>query len=173
MLAPAYADSVNHFWYYTFDDPVVLPAGTFYAGTLQPLGGISDSLYFGLDVNRIGTNHTFFNVTGKWEPSRISGAVMMRPLLGRTVSGSYVDNVSANKRAWDVYPNPAHNTIHFRLNTTEPAEYHITDIQGHLLLSGSIANGTEVDISELSPGMYFVAIVSDGIPSSTQKIIKL
>lgn len=173
LLTPAYADSVNHFWYYTFDDPVVLPAGTFYAGTLQPLGGISDSLYFGLDVNRIGSNHTFFNVTGTWEPSRISGAVMMRPLLGRTVSGSYVDNVYANKSAADVYPNPAHDKIHFRLNTTDPAEYHITDIQGHLLLSGSITNGTEVDISELSSGMYFVAIVSDGIPSSTQKIIKL
>ncbi len=173
LLAPAYADSVNHFWYYTFDKPILLPAGTFYAGTLQPLGGISDSLYFGLDVNRIGSNHAYFNVTGRWEPSLISGAIMMRPLLGRSVSGSYVDDIFVAGNSWDVFPNPAQNKIRFRLKGDENARYRITDLQGRLLLSGTITNGSEADISELAQGMYFVSLISDGLPASTQKIIKL
>lgn len=173
LLAPAYADSVNHFWYYTFEKPVLLPAGTFYAGTLQPLGGISDSLYFGLDVNRIGTNHAYFNVTGRWEPSLISGAIMMRPLLGRSVSGSYVDNYFVTHNSWDVFPNPAKDKIHFRLNSDAATHYRITDLQGRLLLSDVITNGKVADISALAPGMYFVSLINDGVPSSTQKIIKL
>jgi hypothetical protein len=173
LLMPAYADSVNHFWYYTFEKPILLPAGTFYAGTLQPLGGISDSLYFGLDVNRIGDNHAYYNVTGDWSHSLVSGAIMMRPLLGRYVSGSSIHEVDTRKATWSVFPNPATNRIQFRFKGTELARYRITDVQGHVSVTGMASNGGDVDISQLSPGMYFVSLIAEGMPTQAQTLIKL
>ncbi len=173
FINPAYADSVNHFWYYTFDKPLWLPSGTFFAGTYQPLGGGSDSIYFGLDVNRVGANHAYFNVLGNWSPSLVSGAIMMRPLLGRYVSGSYVDDVTADADIWKVFPNPAHNEVQFSLREDVPVTYRLTDMQGHTLMTGTAENGSRIDISRLPAGMYFVNLVSRSIPSTPQKIIKL
>ena len=173
LLIPAYADSVNHFWYYTFNNPLLLPAGTFYAGTLQPLGGGSDSLYFGLDVNRIGANHAYFNVLGNWSPSLISGAIMMRPLLGRYVSGSGVKNVNSGGPKWEVFPNPAKDMLQFKFEGDDEAAYSITDIQGRELQKGTVATGNEIDISSLAPGMYFVNLANGSLPGTPQKIIKL
>ena len=173
LLTPTYADSVNHFWYYTFPQPLFLPAGTFYAGTLQPLGGGSDSVYFGLDVNRIGSNHAYYNVQGNWVPSGISGAIMMRPLIGRYVSGSSVNSLPTDHRTWEVYPNPATNELYFKFKKDIEAAYQLTDIRGHILMQGNIPNGSAIDISELPSGMYFVNLLSNGIPTTPQKIIKL
>ncbi len=173
LLTPAYADSVNHFWYYTFDEPILLPAGTFYAGTLQPLGGISDSLYFGLDVNRVGDNHAYYNVSGDWVHSLMSGAIMMRPLLGRYVSDSYVRDVASRNSGWEVFPNPATTRMQFRFNGNRLAQYRIIDAQGHSVGSGFTANGREVDISQLAPGVYFVSLIVEHMPTHTQTLIKL
>ena len=173
LLTPAYANGQNHFWYYTFPRPVPLPAGTFYAGTLQPLGGFSDSLYFGLDVNRIGGNHAWYNVNGNWVPSGISGAIMMRPLLGHYVSDSWVREVHSGNEKWDVFPNPAKDNIHFRFESDARATYCITDIQGRILKTGTTLSGSEISVQQFSPGMYFVTLTGDGLRSSTQKFIKL
>ncbi|MFI4963161.1 MAG: T9SS type A sorting domain-containing protein, partial [Legionellales bacterium] len=173
LLIPEYADTTNHFWYYTFPSPLVLPAGTFYAGTTQCADCGSDSLYFGLDVNRIGSNHAYYNVLGVWNPSLISGAIMMRPLLGKYIPGTGVTDIAAKKSKWQVMPNPAKDYLQFEFEGQERATYHITDITGHTLLSGMTSSGKTVDLSRLAPGMYFVNLVSGSISRAPQKIIKL
>jgi Secretion system C-terminal sorting domain len=173
LVDPAYADSVNKFWIYTFRHPVLVPAGTFYAGTQQPAGGSSDSLYFGLDVNRIGPNHAWYNVTGNWVPSSISGAIMMRPIFGKAISGSSVKDVTEKKDEWQAMPNPVTDVLKFEFTGSEVTTYRLTDIQGHTLMNGNIHNGSVINIRHLAPGMYFVNITRDGIPESPKKIIKL
>jgi Secretion system C-terminal sorting domain len=168
----AYADSVNHFWTYLFNTPILLPAGTFYAGVVQSKDG-SDSLYYGLDVNRIGGNHTYYNVLGIWNPSLISGSIMMRPILGKYVSGSAVTQVHIDDGKWRVMPNPAKDALHFEFESTDPATYQLTDVMGHLLMHGTVSDGKTIDISNLAPGMYFVNLISDGHSGAPQKIIKL
>ncbi len=171
LYSAGYADS-NHFWNYTFAQPLVLPAGTFYAGTIQPAQSGSDSLYFGLDVNRIGTNHAYFNVLNSWSPSLISGAIMMRPILGQHVNGTGITGVTLQGREWQVMPNPASNVLQFEFEG-ESVDYRITDVQGHTILNGNITGGKSVDISRLASGMYFVQLISKDIPSAPKKIIKL
>src|SRR5699024_9183538 len=78
FFIPGYL-GINDFYIYTFEKPVILPKGTFYVGTIQPALSASDSLYIGLDVNRIGGNHAYYNVEGYWESSAVSGALMIRP----------------------------------------------------------------------------------------------
>jgi hypothetical protein len=173
ILTPAYADSVNHFWTYIFDQPQAMPAGIFYMGTVQSENDGSDSLYYGLDVNRVGDNHAYYNVLGNWSPSLISGAIMMRPIIGRAVSGSSVGQVTTSGESWHIAPNPASNQITFRIAGDGAAVFQITDITGHLLLNGTASNGQTADISSLVPGMYFVTLSTNGIVSAPQKFIKL
>lgn len=172
LCVPGYTDSINHFWNYRFDTPIPLPAGTFYMGTFQPAESGSDSLYFGLDVNRIGSNHAYFNVLSGWTPSLISGAIMMRPLLGRDIVSSGIANYAVKKQRLSVSPNPAENVLKFDFDGDDEAQYSIADIRGRKVMTGKVKNGKSIDIANLEQGLYFVNIISNGLPSETQKVIK-
>jgi hypothetical protein len=174
FLIPEYTDSQNHFWVYTFDNPLPLPMGTFYAGTRQDAGANDDTLYFGLDVNRIGSNHAYFNVLNTWQQSLISGAIMMRPILGRRVSGTSVSSVQLAQPKWQVSPNPATDRLQLQMETEDQhSAYRITDILGHCVLQGAAVNNKVIDISSLAPGMYLVNILNNGVAGAPQKIVKL
>ncbi len=173
LNSPMYVDTINHFTVYKFDEPLVLPAGTFYAGTMQAPNSGDDSIYFGLDVNRIGTNHAYYNVLHVWEPSLISGAIMMRPLLGQPVTGSGVHDIADDRQRWSVSPNPTRDIIRLEFDGNNKAPYRISDIQGRTVCEGTVASGKAIDISSLAPGMYFVQLTSDGMPMTPKKIMKL
>ena len=168
-----YADTVNHFWVYKFDKPVPMQAGTFFAGTLQPADRGSDSLYFGLDVNRIGSNHAYYNVLGGWNPSLISGALMMRPLLGQEVTGTRVAEMAISKETWRITPNPATSEIRLGLDGDHFAAYSISDMRGKTILAGNLAGDKPIDVCDLPAGTYVVTIVSGNRVFAPQKFIKL
>ena len=66
-------------------------------------------------------------------------------------------NASANKTAWNLYPNPASDQL--QVDMDEPMiSYKIYDISGKLLLLG---NQGSIDISNLSNGIYSIEITSD------------
>ena len=171
---PAYADTINHYWVYKFDTPLPLPAGTFYAGAFMPAESGSDSLYFGLDMNRLGGNHAYYNVLATWNPSLIHGAIMMRPLLGQAVTSSRVTETAlAPKNTWDVFPNPAANQLTFEVPGDRNVTYRMTNVQGQVVMSGTITTDATIDISMLNQGMYFVNINANGVEGTPKKIIKL
>jgi hypothetical protein len=173
LFYPGYADTVNHFWIYRFDTPLPMPVGTFYAGTIQNADRGSDSLYFGLDVNRLGGNHAYYNVLGGWSPSLISGAIMMRPLLGQPITGTKVNEILVKKEKWQITPNPAKDVLRFGYESDKKAAYYITDVEGRTMLSGVASGGEAIDISWLASGMYFVNMVCDGVTLAPQKLLKL
>lgn len=169
---PGYVDSINQFWIYKFARPVPLPAGLFYAGTFQPAESGSDSLYFGLDVNRVGSNHTYFNVSSGWTPSLISGAIMMRPLLGQDIVASAIDDVEVKKRELVLSPNPADDLVKVDFGTDVKMQYTITDLRGRKVMQGEIYSGKTINIAALQPGMYFVNVAANGQPAVTGKLLK-
>ena len=66
-----------------------------------------------------------------------------------------------------VYPNPAYDFI--TVNVRSATHYTISDIFGKTILTGIISSDNQqIDISELSCGLYFIKIANDSI-----KIIKL
>lgn len=170
---PGYADTINHFWVYRFDTPLPLPSGTFYTGPIMPAESGSDSLYFGLDLNRIGGNHAYYNVLSAWNPSLLHGALMMRPLLGQSVVSSNIQGVGEKKDAWQIMPNPASNEISISFPGDGIANYTITNIQAQTITTGSTANSTPIDITTLMPGMYFINISCNGVQGTPKKLIKL
>ncbi len=175
LLFPSYADTINHFWFYRFDTPVLLNAGTFYIGTVQPAASGSDSLYFGLDVNRIGGNHLYFDVNGYWEPSIISGAVMVRPVLGKYVAGTRTETLEPVTGDWSIHPNPAGDRVRVitgdRSNSRYELEIH--DLQGRLVRTIAAETGDLIDIQDLQPGLYLVRGRSASSILQPQKLLKL
>lgn len=169
---PGYADTLNHFWIYRFDDPLPLPAGTFFAGTLQPAEGGSDSLYFGLDVNRIGSNHTYYSVLSHWQPSLIGGAVMMRPIFGLPIFGTEVNSVSSKPKTWSISPNPSSDYVHFRFESDAPTAYSVLDMQGRVILEGKVENEGRVWIGDLAPGLYIVKLAAENLNYQPLKFYK-
>ncbi len=174
LLIPGYADTANHFYIYKLAQPQPLSAGTFYIGTIQPALSGSDSLYIGLDVNRLGGNHLYYNVLNQWESSTISGALMIRPILGQPITGTGVssDHVVAGN-GWKVFPNPAQNFVYIDIpGSNKHTGFEITDIDGKVVLGGTNTPGVAIDISSLCSGVYLCHL-KDGIHNSAQKIIKL
>lgn len=173
FLIPGYLQQ-NAFWYYKFEQPVPLQSGTFYIGTIQPALGASDSLYFGLDVQRTANNHVFYNVVDNWEQSSINGAVMMRPLFGKFFPS--VISTPVNKRAdsWSIVPNPATDRIRFTYNhSRKDAQYTITGVNGSILQHGAVPGDGWVDINGFAPGTYIVHFSVGGKQSTPKKITKL
>ncbi len=173
FFVPSYAQQ-NSFWYYEFENPVMLPAGKFYIGTIHPALGASDSLYYGLDLNRTADNHVFYNVLNEWKASDVTGAVMIRPLFGEFYPSIITGPVTKRTHEWDVVPNPVMDKIKFNYNHVYgKAQYLIVDVRGQVVRQGIVPSSEWIRVSDLYPGIYMVHFKVDGYESTPRKIIKL
>lgn len=175
FMYPRYMQ-VNNYCTYKLENPVVLPAGAFYIATIQPALSGSDSLYIGLDVNRAQGNHAYYNVDGTWNESTITGAIMMRPLLGTIVFNTIVNDPEEGAlNALEenaIYPNPATDKVVCDNRTDKPTKYYLSDIQGRLIQSAILPANKQIDISTLVPGMYIIRLETNGLVGKPQKLIK-
>jgi hypothetical protein len=174
LLFPYYADTVNHFWNYKFSTPVPLPSGAFYLSLMQPANSGSDSLYYGLDVNRVGSNHAYYNVLNVWQSSGVSGAIMIRPLLGKEIVGTAVKETSLSNTDFTVSPNPAADILTVSSTLENKFQYfQIVDLQGRKRLEGLLKN-EQIALQSLSTGVYFIQLLGKDkiIKSKPQKFIK-
>jgi hypothetical protein len=173
LLFASYADTVNHFWVYKFDSPVPMSPGTFFLGTIQPANSGSDSLYLGLDVNRVGGNHLYVNYLNVWQPSVVGGALMIRPLLGQPVIGTSVKAAGKKETEWSVFPNPTKGVVHVKLQDNASFTAEVLDAQGRVVIRSEGKTSQSLDLSPVTSGIYFVRVISGGQVSAPKKIIKL
>jgi hypothetical protein len=169
-LTPLYTDSINRFTIYKFDQPVLVNTGYFYVGYIQPANSGSDSLYIGLDVARTTANHLYFNVLDRWESSAVSGALMVRPLMGRTISGTVINTSEVPAQTWEAYPNPATSKLYIR-QKNHFTHIIITDIMGRKMLHTRLTDGG-IPLVGLASGTYFVRLGKDDYWTAPHKIIK-
>ena len=158
FLQPSFTNVVNEPQVYRFSQPVVMPAGRFYIGLTQAALSGSDSLYYALDVNRTGSNHLYFNVLNQWEGSLISGALMVRPLLGAEIPLG-VERVRENgSPTFALYPNPARESVRISGVGDGVVDYRIVDAQGRAVAAGRAATNEALDTDGLAPGVYLVQV---------------
>ncbi len=84
-----------------------------------------------------------------------------------------VNNIPAVEGGVIISPNPARDfcNIEFLNVLTDPAQLSIFDANGRLIRQGNIAQqNTQLNISDLSKGVYFIQIL-DGVNSYFQKLI--
>jgi len=80
-----------------------------------------------------------------------------------------VDDISEQQNVISVYPNPVKNIINIKKKSSDILSYIIYNIFGKVVLKGNIKSSDyQIDISELSQGLYFLSI-----NLQTFKIIKL
>lgn len=68
-----------------------------------------------------------------------------------------------------IYPNPATDKLTFSGNFNDILEVSVYDAIGHVVLSNKIAAGEDLDVSQLSDGIY---IIKDNNSNMTRKFIK-
>ena len=86
---------------------------------------------------------------------------------------SNVNNVSGSK-VISIYPNPVRNTLYYSCKSNDQTlKLSVLDLNGHEIILRTISNTEgQLDVSGLSPGIYFLQITSTVGVLSYQKFIK-
>ncbi|MCB9239788.1 MAG: T9SS type A sorting domain-containing protein [Flavobacteriales bacterium] len=71
-----------------------------------------------------------------------------------------------------IYPNPANHILNVELSKTSSATVQILDVQGRVVVSGAIENGTgSFDLTNLTDGVYIVNVTSGSLVQSSKLMI--
>ena len=133
-----------------------------------------DRLNMGFDKNFVAYQKNYFNANGRWELSKFSGSLMIRPVLGDMLS--YKDSFwipdeepQATEQAYVLYPNPigSDNMLYIRSQKAVDNIY-VFNQMGQLVTHE--AGVEQVNLSDLKSGIYLVRI-SDGSQFYSYKII--
>lgn len=170
LKKPTSSDDLNKFTLIPFEKKLVL-RNAFYIGW-QKINN-SDMLNVGYDINRVSNDKLFYNFSGEWKKSDYEGTVMIRPMFGKKIEVITSSNpVKPNKIDFKLYPNPAKDIINIDYNFNSNYTYIIYDSYGRLIKSNS-TSANEINISDLSPGMYILNIKTQEAESATRKFIVL
>jgi hypothetical protein len=169
-IKPVFEDSLNKFTSYIFDTTIVLE-NNFYIGWQKVY---PNSLNVGFDVNRISNDKLFKNFAGSWEQSVVEGTVMIRPMFGKKINvPTDIDQpLKQAKIEFGLYPNPAKDNLYIDINNDlyEEIKYTIIDIHGRIYIN-QLYNNSEIDISSLPSGIYFIRINKGSGQSGTKKFV--
>lgn len=144
----------------------------FWQGTASgnPIGGLYNNWgnepddYNGQDALGLAFTNWPLGIAGEWNDIKETN------LLFYVIEYSGTSSVSEIKsNDFLVYPNPVFDILNIECNeTATDLRFCITDIHGNILLQSILTNAKNtIDISSLSPGIYFV-----DISGSKHKIIK-
>jgi hypothetical protein len=90
----------------------------------------------------------------------------------KTASCIDLKNLGQNVTQLNIYPNPATNELFYTLNTNGTHTYKITDLMGGAALEGGQSgNSGRIDLSTLTPGIYYLTITVDK-SSKTVRFVK-
>jgi hypothetical protein len=163
-VRPSFSNEINGYVYYPLDTAVVI-SGPFYVGWIKTT---NDMLNCGLDMENNARNKIFYNVSGTWENSIISGALMIRPVFGYEVRDYASVPATPITETCSIYPNPASTEINIDGNS-EFSSVMIYDSLGRLVMQSGSNN--VINVSALPEGTYFVKPFSDKKVFETVKIL--
>ena len=127
--------------------------GTFYVGWEQTT---DDLLNIGLDKNNKANQYMYYNSGAGWTTSSYPGSWMIRPIVSMEQLITTVADVTPSFR---VYPNPTSESIIIESKTNKN-QISIYNIQGVLLKEMySEKFITSIDITGLSPAVYFIEVL--------------
>jgi hypothetical protein len=141
-------------------NPPLLVTGTFYVGWNQTT---DDNLSIGFDRYNNSQQDIFWNCTGSWNTSALSGSLMIRPVVGKPIPLG-TGEISAGEKKIILYPNPCNTgMLHLQLpessdrsNLAEEATLLITDLVGHKRIESRFQK--DLNVSTLPGGLYFLEV---------------
>lgn len=172
VMYPQYL-SGNHNMMPTYNLTSCLPlgAGTYYIGIIQQL---NQELNIGFDRNTNHKNALYFNTSGTWNQSVFNGSLMLNPVMGCVdppiiIGLNNYDKLDKIK----IFPNPAQSsiTVSFPGNQLTASSIEITNMLGQTVFTKQITSNEQVDINDLSNGVYFIHLKGNSLNVSSQKLI--
>ncbi len=156
---------------YTLTSCLPLGVGTYFMGIQQTTG---QPLNIGFDRNTNHKNALYYNTSGSWSQSSINGSLMINPVMG-CVDPPVIIGVSelTKNNVIKIFPNPAQDaiTVNFPGNQLETTELEITTALGQTVFTKTITSNEQIDISNLSNGLYFIHLKGNSLNVSSQKLI--
>lgn len=167
-LRPIFTDELNKFALYRLDEPIQIPAGTFYVGWIQTT---ADFLNVGFDLNRNNSSKLFYNITGAWTNTQFEGSLMLRPVFGKLNETPTGIDPMQEQLEFALYPNPAQSS--FSLTPTglnSEVRVQLFNISGQQVYHARF-NGEPIAVGHLPAGVYLVRLTLGNGPSRTKKLI--
>lgn len=163
-MRPVFGDSLNQFMTYKFNQPIAV-SGTFYIGWRQTT---DDNLNIGFDRNNNVSSKIFYNSNGIWENTIYSGALMMRPMLGKEFSGVGIQELSQTNIR--IFPNPITSNLFSADVNDDYANYsfRITDLTGRTIVSQNLEAQNQINVQT---GIYIITIFKKSQAVHSQKLI--
>ena len=162
---PIWQEMPYQFSYYRFTKPVLL-SGAFYMGIEQRS---DDLINIGFDASVDNIQYNFINTNGAWQQSSKHGSLMIRPVVGSSYYIGVEENgTSTGSGAFVLYPNPASSTLHLD-GDIHDGQVCIYDLTGRRVFEGEYQS--EIPVSQLNNGMYFLSITTTEGQVFTQKFI--
>jgi len=146
----------NVFVTYELENPIYLPAGSYYIGWAQNTGF---DINIGFDKNTQNSNRIFYNLDGNWyNYAANEGTMMIRPLF-QEFQDTYVGLKPIVNQDWGMYPNPSNGEITLTLPENQTnIELFVYDVSGRIAFNVNELNSQiTIDLKEnLSAGVYFI-----------------
>ena len=166
-------DGINAFKTYLFDSTLVVGPGTIWVGFIQ---NDPQTLYgVGFDRNTDSHDKIVYRLAGSWSQQNIiNGSLMIRPIFGKSIPTVSVSELKSNAPEFIVSPNPANEKVFLQIKNErwKNLTYQVFDILGVVIAEKNINQSTELDISGLQAGIYFIRLInSDSNSASVQKLI--
>jgi hypothetical protein len=82
-----------------------------------------------------------------------------------------IDAVEENEANFGIYPNPATDKLNIVTNA-ESYEYQLVNSVGQVVMSGSSNGNTELNVSGMNSGVYFIKVIANGSANIQKVVIK-
>lgn len=168
LLLPRHEELYSDFVTYYLKDTLPVE-GVFYVGFFQ---NHNVQLNLGFDQNSDGRAHFLYKTTTNWQEPFLFGTPMVRAVLGSPWQEPLALTEHPSLPECKIYPNPAHEYFTILSDDNMIKKCNLFDATGRLVKQCE-PNGfsTNIHVSDLKKGIYFVQIIYQEGKVTTQKII--
>lgn len=122
---------------------------TYYDGTTQGFNvTTAGKLYFASD-------NLYVKLDGTTTPTTIPVTIIQKITFGATLSNA---TFGENKNNLVLYPNPSSDVFRIKSDENEELKINIYSLQGQLVHQGKYQTNEDVNVSNLSSGLYLVQV---------------
>ena len=172
LMYPTYlSGSHNLIPTYNLTSCLNLSAGTYYIGIKQTS---NKGLNIGFDKNTNHKDALFYDIGNGWVQSAIPGSLMINPVMGCVDAPVVIGVTEYDKNdKIKLFPNPAQNwlTISYAGNQLDNVKLEVLSSLGETVFTKSIISNEQIDISNLSNGLYFIYLKDNNLNVSPKKLI--
>lgn len=168
---PVYAGGKGQYSYYKFNNDQFIPVPKNYFVGFEQID--DQMLYIGKDKNIDNSDKIYYNTSGSWINTSLTGTLIIRPVYSTALNYTLniVNDSPSNdmEQIFNIYPNPTQNSVIVDgMDVNQKVELY--DLTGRKILS---TQSNQLNLQEFDNGVYVICIFDQSNQLIyTQKLIK-